>query len=441
MTNGMYPPIHADPSLRLSRRAMLGGGAALAAAAWTGSGCGARAQAAGAGWPHVDALARRLVESRQVANVVALLGYGQAPADVIAYGHDGFINDRRSDPDSLYRIYSMTKPITGMAALLLADRGLLSLDHPVADFLPRFADMQVQQQHDGAITPDNLEPALRQITIRHLLTHTSGLGDGVVQTGPLAMAYRDAGVIPGAVSRLEIPGLVRGASAPSLAEFADRLAGLPLLWQPGTRWCYSVGIDLLGRVIELVAGQSLDRFLHDQIIGPCGMESTWFQVPQDQTGRLTTNYLGLMGTMLPIDLPGNSVFLDPPPFPAGGAGLVSSPRDYDRFLRMLAGGGMIDGARVLPESVVRLGTSDLFPATLSADDPYARHYGFGAGGRVGKGGDAGIFGWFGIAGTCGLVDMRSGLRHSLFTQYMPADIYPVQTEFPAAVLQDRAAHR
>ncbi len=415
----------------------MGGAAALVAAAWAGANP-AWAQGAAARWRHVDVLARGLVDRRQVANVVALLGYGQDAGDVIAYGHDGFIDDRRSDPDSLYRIYSMTKPITGMAALLLVDRGRLALDQPLSDFLPRFARMQVQKQNDGPITPDNLENAVRPITIRHLLTHSSGLGDGVVQEGPIAQAYRDAGVVPGAVSRLEIPGLVRSAPAPSLAEFADRLAGLPLVWQPGTRWCYSVGIDLLGRVIEIASGQPLGQFLQDSIIGPCGMDSTWFQVPQAQAGRLTTNYLGLMGTMLPIDLPQNSVFLDPPAWPAGGAGLVSSPRDYDRFLQMLAGGGVIEGRRVLPEAVVRLGTSDLFPETMAPDDPYARHFGFGAGGRVGKGAHAGIFGWFGIAGTCGLVDMRSGLRHSLFTQYMPADIYPVQTEFPAAVLRDRA---
>jgi CubicO group peptidase (beta-lactamase class C family) len=174
------------------------------------------------------------------------------------------------------------------------------------------------------------------------------------------------------------------------------------------------------------------------------MTSTFFQVPASERGRLTTNYFKLGELLAPIDVPENSVFLDKPAFPFGGAGLVSSPRDYDRFLRMLVGLGEFDGKRVMSEAAVRLGTSNLLPDTVrqapggGLELDLAR-YGFGAGGRVGKGAEEGIYGWAGAAGTIGFADVRRGIRGGLFTQYMPADIYPLQAEFPAAVTRDVAA--
>ena len=427
--------------MAFSRRAMLRGGAMLGAGAAL-AGWPLRvalAQGGAADWPRVDAFMRELVSDRSVSGMVAMLGWGQDAPTAIAHGRDSFIGQRLSDRDTLYRIYSMTKPVTGMAAMMLVDEGRIALDQPIADFLPAFAEMQVQKDYDGPLTPDNLEPAERAITLRQLLTHTAGLGYGIIQQGPLADAYRENGLVPGVVTRLEEVGAFRGTPAESLAAFADRLAEMPLVYQPGTRWSYSVSLDLTGRLIEVISGQSFDAFLHERIFAPCGMDSTWFRVSESEIGRFTANYFLLDGTMLPIDLAENSVYLDEPAFPFGGAGLVSSPRDYDRFLQMLAGYGAIEGRRVMSEAAVRLGTSDLFPDTLSPDDGFARDYGYGAGGRVGRGAEEGIFGWFGAAGTCGLVDMKNGLRHSLYTQYMPANAYPVQTAFPAAVAADKAA--
>ena len=433
----MNPPIMGSV---ISRRMLLRSGAAMGAgAALAGLPFGTAWAQGAADWPAVDALMRDLVSNRRVSGMVAMLGWGQDAPTAIAYGRNSFTTTTPSDPDTLYRIYSMTKPITGMAAMMLVDEGRIALDQPIADFLPAYATMQVQKRYDGPLTPDNLEPAVRPITLRHLLTHTAGLGYGIIQRGPLAEAYRQRGLVPGEVTRLEQIGVFRGTPAPSLAAFADRLAELPLVYQPGTRWSYSVALDLTGRLIEVIAGQPFDAFLQERIFDPCGMASTWFRVPESEIGRFTANYFVFNGTLLPIDLPENSVFLDEPAFPFGGAGLVSSPRDYDRFLQMLAGHGAIEGRRVMSEAAVRLGTSNLFPDTLAPDDGFASSYGFGAGGRVGKGAESGIFGWFGAAGTCGLVDMASGLRHSLFTQYMPADAWPVQTAFPAAVAADRAA--
>jgi len=418
----------------LTRRRLVQGGAALGAGAALGLPLAALAQEKG--WPAVTRFIESYVSSRKVANMVAALGQGQEEPQIIARGRDSFTSFRESDGDSLYRIYSMTKPITGMAAMMLVDEGKIALDQPIAEILPAFAEMKVQKVYDGPLTADNLEPAVRPITIRHLLTHTAGLGYGIVQEGPLSDAYREAGLVPGLVSRLETPGAFRGTPAESLEAFADRLATMPLVYQPGTRWSYSVGLDLMGRIIEVVAEMPFDTFVHQRILKPCGMGSTWFKVPRSEIYRLTANYLLARDLLLPIDLPEDSVFLDEPPFPFGGAGLVSTPRDYDRFLRMLAGGGMIDGVTVMSEAAVQLGTSDLMPDTLAPDGGFAPDTGYGAGGLVGRGGEDGVYGWFGAAGTVGLVNLKSGLRYALFTQYMPSNAYSVPDEFRASVAED-----
>jgi CubicO group peptidase (beta-lactamase class C family) len=304
--------------------------------------------------------------------------------------------------------------------------------------------MTVQKVYDGPITADNLEPAARPITIRMLLTHTSGLGYGIVQSGPIVKAYQDRGVVPGLVTRLQNLPVFRGTAVPSLKLFADRLAEFPLVYQPGTRWSYSMGADLMGRVIEIVSGQPFDRFLQQRFFEPLEMNDTHFQVPGKDADRLTTSYYIANGTLLPIDLGSDSIFLDPPPFPFGGSGLVSSPRDYDKFLHMLAGHGSYQGRMVMSEAAVRMGTSNLLPDTVQQKpdrqglDLDLTKYGFGALGRVGKGSQASVYGWAGAAGTIGFVDTRTGLRGGLFTQYMPSDAYPLLDEFPAAIRADVA---
>tara|TARA_A100001391_G_scaffold78331_1_gene50611 strand:- start:74913 stop:76235 length:1323 start_codon:yes stop_codon:yes gene_type:complete len=427
-----------------SRRSLLRGGAMLGAGALAGGlplGQAAFAQDASAQWPRVARFLSDFVDTGKVSNAVVALGWGQSLPEYMGKGDTTFTSGIRANADSLYRIYSMTKPITGMAAIMLIDDGLLSLDQPLAEILPAFANMQVQKVYDGPITADNLEPAVRPITIRHLLTHTSGLGYSIVQQGPLAQAYAENGLNPGQVSRLEVPGGLNSPPAPSLEVFADALAQMPLVYQPGTHWSYSVGLDLMGRVIEVVSGKSFDAFLQERIFDPCDMSSTWFQVPESQKERLTANYFLLDGEPLAIDLPDNSIYLDKPAFPFGGAGLVSSPRDYDRFLMMLAGYGEIEGQRVMSEPAVRLATSNLFPDTLAPDGGFSsggRAFGFGAGGLVGMGDTAGLFGWYGAAGTAGLVNMNMGLRQTFMTQYMPAD-QAMQDAFPLAVAADAAA--
>ena len=384
--------------------------------------------------PRVRQVIESWVGPGKFPGMIASLGLPGRDPHYVARGTDGFVDRDTITPDSLFRIYSMTKPVTGMAAMMLIDEGKLGLDQPLADILPQYARMQVQVTPDGSIT--DLRPARQPITMRHLLTHTSGLGYSIIQRGPLKTAMEDAGVIAGQISRLPVPGLERGKAVPSLAQFADKLAGLPLVYEPGTTWSYSLGLDLMGRVIEVVSGQSFDRFLHDRIFGPCGMDSTWFQVPASQAHRLTTNF-GAMGSLLvPIDKGDDSIYLDKPAFPFGGSGLVSTPRDYDRFLRMLADYGRLGGRRVMSELAVRVGAGNLLPDGVEGPALMGPKSAFGAGGRVGIGDEAGMFGWAGAAGTVGMVDMRRGLRSQIFVQFMPPNANSLLSDFQTALKAD-----
>lgn len=387
--------------------------------------------------PRVRAVMARWVGPGKFPGMVAALGLPGREPEFVPIGSEGFTDPDAMTPDSLFRIYSMSKPVTGMAAMLLVGEGKLALDQPLADILPRFAQMQVQVTPDGSLT--DLRPAKTAITIRHLLTHTAGLGYTIIQRGPLKQAMEDAGLVAGRISRLSVPGLDRGTPVPSLAQFADGLAAMPLVYEPGTRWSYSLGLDLMGRVIEVVSGLSFDEFLRRRIFEPCGMASTFFQVPAAEAGRLTTNYAVAKDIFVPIDKGADSIYLDPPPFPMGGSGLVSSPRDYDRFLRMLSRYGEIDGRRVIAEAAVRMGTGNLLPPGVAGPALMAPKSDFGAGGRVGVGSEAGIYGWAGAAGTVAMVDMKHGIRSALYVQFMPPNANPMLGEFQQALRADLTA--
>jgi len=235
---------------------------------------------------------------------------------------------------------------------------------------------------------------------------------------------------------MQVPGLTRGEPVRGLDRFADGLAEVPLVYQPGTTWSYGVGLDLMGRVIEVVSGKSFDRFLEERIFGPAGMHSSFFQVPAAQAHRLTTNYGVVESKLIAIDKGKESIFLDEPAFPFGGAGLVSTPRDYDRFQRMLANFGTIDGERVMGELAVRVGTGNLLPEGVEGPTMMGPASEFGAGGRVGIGPEAGIFGWAGAAGTVGMVDMKYGLASSIFVQFMPPTALELLPEFQQALKAD-----
>ncbi|MBL0967210.1 MAG: beta-lactamase family protein, partial [Blastomonas sp.] len=373
------------------------------------------------------------VASKKVAGMLVSIGFGAQPAALVGAGNLALDIPTPVDANSLWRVYSMTKPITGMAAMMLVEQGKLKLDQPIADFIPEFANMKVLT--DPAKSLDSV-PAKTMITPRHLMTHTAGLGYNIVTKGPLLDEYNKLGISPAAVSKTPIPGFPLPAPTPPIDEFARRVATLPLIAEPGTIWSYSIGLDLLGYVIQVASGMEFGAFLQKSMFDPLGMKSSYWTVPQSEVARLSTNYAPFAGALIPIDPAQDSIFTVPPAFPFGGAGLVSSAHDYDRFLAMLVGKGQLGGTRIMSEATALMGMSNLLPSTAVTKGTWVEGQGFGAGGRVGLGNDkgpAGTYGWGGAAGTVGFVDHIRGFRAAGFTQYMPAETYPFQREFPKMV--------
>lgn len=401
--------------------ALLGAGAAFPFPAW------ARTPQ----WEGLQVLIDGYIAEKKFPGSVIAVGKGTAAPDFLTGGTIASDSATPADADTLWRIYSMTKPITGMAAMILIGEGKLKLDQPISDFIPGFASMQVLTSPDTSL---DAVPAKTAITVRHLMTHTAGLGYSIITKGPLLAEYQRLGLYAFIASRAPLPGQPPMVHAPSLKDFADRLATLPLIAEPGTKWSYSVGLDVLGRVIEVASGQPFDRFLQDRLFTPLKMNSTGFQVAPENAGRLATNYYHAGPLTLPVDTGAASVFLDPSPFPFGGAGLISSARDYDRFLAMLVGGGTLDGARIMPPQMVQLGMSNLLPPAVPTNVPLLDGRGFGAGGRVTLTGvGAGSYGWAGAAGTVGFADPVRKIRAGGFANYMPAETIPWQTGVAAAI--------
>ena len=423
----------------LSRRSLFRGSGYLAAGAALSTlpfGRQLLAHDVSEAWPNVAAMAEKYLGERKVANMFLTFGWNQEDhAHTVGGGNLSLAGETPVDENTLYRIYSMTKPITGMAIMMLIDEGKLTLDQPLSDILPKYKDTQVLVDPEGSL--DDTVPAERAITIRHLLTHTAGLGYLITSKGPQLEAYREAGIVGGRVSRFPIPGIPEVTPAPNLEVWADRLAVIPLTVQPGTKWIYSASIDLLGRIVEVASGMEFEAFLKARMFEPLGMTSTWMTVPKSEIGRFADNYGVAFGQVLPLDPGSNSIYLDAPFVPSGGGGLVSTPRDYDRFLRMLLGMGSFDGTRIMSEEAVRVGTSNLVPDTVDMSGSWMEGQGHGAGGRSLNG----TFGWGGAAGTLAAVDFKLGLRTALWTQYMPTEAYPIRDEYLAALEKDLMAMR
>lgn len=424
-------------NMMVTRRALMGGmalgGAAalLPRAAWAWRADGATL------YPATSAFIEGFVARRELTGTLAAIGKGQDAPVFIGAGVQSNGSPTPVGPDTIWRLYSMTKPVTGIAAMLLVEDGKMRLDQPIADFLPAFANMKVQNTPDGSLT--DVRPAKGPITVRQLLTHTAGLGYNIIQKGPIKKAYDDAGIVGGQASRLPIPGLAPVNPAPSLAAMADRLAELPLVYEPGTQWSYSISLDLMGRLIEVVSGQAFDAFLKARLFDPLGMTSTGFMVERKDVARFTSNYAPFSGALIPFDPAASSIYLDPPPYPFGGGGLVSSARDYDRFLAMLLGEGETGGVRVMSADTARLAMSNLIDDSVDRKGTFIDGQGFGAGGRVslpGSPGGEGIFGWAGAAGTVGFVHRKLGYRAAGYTQIMPPDSVPFQAKFGETFFKD-----
>ncbi|ESA37913.1 beta-lactamase [Leptolyngbya sp. Heron Island J] len=235
--------------------------------------------------PALEAVAERAISEDLTANMVIGVLLPDGETVWIREGTLAFESDREADEHSLYRAYSLTKPVTSLAAILLIIDGVIALDQPISDFIPAFADMQV------LIDPDSYgetRSAAREITIRHLLTHTSGLGYSTIPSG-LSETYARAGIVPGL--RLPHPlAPIYGEEPGSLRAFAEKVAELPLRVDPGTEWHYSIGQDVLAAVIETAADQSFESFVQARIFAPLSMDDTGFVVAPEDLSRLTTNY-------------------------------------------------------------------------------------------------------------------------------------------------------
>ena len=307
--------------------------------------------------------------------------------------------------DSLYRIYSLTKPVTSIAALMLYDEGLFDLDDPVARWIPEFENFRVLPTTTKA--GNQLGPLMKEITIRHLLTHTSGLGYGFF-TEPVEAYYRDAQVLSPIIT-LQKP----------LAEMVQTLAGLPLIAQPGTVWHYSLAHDVLGYLIALISGQPFDVFLCERVFEPLGMSDTSFYVPPDKLERFGPLYSapGENGLNV-LDDVRISPFVRPDAVPSGGAGLVSSMPDYLRLMLLLANGGELDGVRLLKTTTVAAMTTNqltgpAYPVRFENDPWAGMGYGLGVGVQVEDalpdGMPPGVFGWIGASGTLAWIFPRDDL--------------------------------
>jgi CubicO group peptidase (beta-lactamase class C family) len=409
---------------RLERRQFLAALGALAASP---------ALARAARWPKVQALLDRYVAEKKISGASAALTVGGAPLAYVNSGTLALDSSVAANEHTLWRIYSMTKPVTGTAAAMLIEDGKLRLDQPVADFFPAFANLQV------AIDPArslDARPAKAPMTVRHLLTHTSGLTYTVMGKGAVQKAYREKGLF-GFYG--QPPEAGDGAMPNSLSEFAERLATVPLIAEPGTAYNYSLSLDLLGAVIERASGMPFDAFLRARLFGPLDMRSTAFRVVD--MNRLSTNYFITPKGVVPVDMPGRTVFGAYPKLAHGGAGLVSSARDYARFGTMQLGDGALGSVRVMKPETARLIRSNLLPAGVTAMGDGS---GYGAGGRVviptteGANDSVGSYGWGGAAGTSFWIDPRRRTMVTLMTQFMPQDGYPIRRELRDAILADLA---
>jgi CubicO group peptidase (beta-lactamase class C family) len=338
----------------------------------------------------VKAVAQAAVDKHQTAGAVVLVARHGRVACLESFGKMDVAGDRAMPPDAIFRIHSMTKPITTAAALVLSEEGKFRLDDPVSKYLPELGGLRV---HAGP--GDETVEAKREMTIRDLMRHTSGLTYGMPDGPP--------------VDKLYIASKILGRGD-SLADMVGKLGTLPLQYQPGTRFHYSVSTDVLGRVIEVASGRPLDEFLRDRVFRPLDMQDTGFVIPDDRLNRFTANHRpGETGALTVIDAPATSRYRTRPKFLSGGGGLVSTARDYARFCQMLLNGGELQGTRLLRPETVRAMTANQLPAealpmTLGGFPQPGLGFGLGVSVRLDTKAPkpdpaAGEYGWSGAAST------------------------------------------
>lgn len=398
---------------------------------WAGHGELASPEALGfssARLARISDLMRRHVDRGELAGAITLVA---RRGKVVHWDCLGWMDAESARPmqaDAILRVYSMTKPVTAVAILMLYEEGRLLLDDPVSCYIPSFKNPQVLRESASGPT---LEPLQRSVTIHDLLTHTAGLSYG----------FTDA----------RVDGLYRQANLwrrdQPLEAFIDKIARLPLAQQPGVGWRYSVAYDVLGYLVQVISGRPFPEFLQERLFEPLGMADTGFYVPPDKLDRLAALYARETGGSLRLaEAPAQSRYRIKPERCGGGGGLVSTARDYLRFATMLLRGGEMDGVRVLGRKTVALLSANHLPSTML---PYASGprvytgYGFGLGVSVLLDpaqahvlGSAGSYGWSGMAGTWFRIDPQEEMVLLFMPQLINApDISRRHEEFQVLAYQ------
>lgn len=336
--------------------------------------------------------------------------------------------DRPLRDDALWRIYSMTKPITSLALMMLWEEGRFTLNDPVHRFIPAWRDLRVWEAGRGELM--RTRPARQPMTMRHLLSHTAGLTYGSALLAP--------GQQPHPVEEAYAALNIGTRSGDTLEAMVDKLARVPLRFDPGSAWQYSLATDVCGHLVQVISGQPFETFVHERILAPLGMTDTGFHVSAEKLDRLTTCYrYDARRLMVPVDTPERSAFAQPPVLPSGGGGLVGTLADYHRFCELLRRGGELDGVRLLGPRTLALMRANHLPGgqdlVALAQDGFSETANAGIGFGLGFATTlcsvaagvpgAGDFFWGGMASTIFWVDPHEDLVAILMTQLIPSRTY------------------
>ncbi len=365
----------------------------------------------------LEAAIAGFVEDGHVKGAAGLL---VKDGEVISYAQSGLRNVVTGAPitqDTIYRIYSMTKPITGVALMMLWEDGAFSLDDPITKHIPEFKDLQVMTSYDDEGTV-KLEPVERPATMRELMSHTAGFAYGLRGQDPANQAFRDEQIL----------------RSPDMETLIEKVAGVPLLFQPGEQWYYSVAVDIQGYLVEKFSGMSFGAFLDERLFTPLGMTDTGFYVPEEDLDRLSQvfSYVEARGGLVPMPQPRFSWRKETRPFESGGGGLASTMSDYARFCQMLVDGGIYQDTRLLKEETVDLMRTDVLDdlnVTIGGtlNQTAADAIGFGLDFGVLRRADpennipAGLYFWGGAAGTWFWIDPVNDLFYIGMIQRFAAE--------------------
>ena len=382
----------------------------------------------------VESWMREQVSAGRLAGVEVMINRRGHTSFHRCHGKRDLARNADATPDTIYRIYSMTKPLTAVAIMMLYEEGRFQLDDSITRYLPAFANQRVFA--GGGYGAVMTEPAMRDITFRDLLTHTSGLTYGFIQATPIDAVYR--------AQKLELPG-----SEEPLGDIMERLAKVPLIAQPGTQWNYSISTDVLGHLVAVISDRPFDEFLRERVIRPLDMVDTDFFVPSPKINRFAANYeKGSDGQPQLLEDPETSRFLQPPKAPSGGGGLVSTARDYMRFCQMLLRQGAHESTRLLGRKTAELMTMNHLNGDMAAmgqprfAESNYHGIGFGLGFSVmldpAKAqivGSPGEYGWGGMASTAFWIDPREDMAVVMMTQLTPSSTYPIRRELRVLAYQ------